>query len=106
MSAHSSRRPSPGRTTVAVPGLREYVEPTIEHRLAADSHIRQTAPDERLRPLLEKVIRELSTVERECVAQARAQGDQTRIWDTTRRILAMRLAVEDKTRQALEEKKK
>lgn len=96
MSAQRRTRRAPHLTAVRdEPAVADNVTPTIEHRLAADAYLRGEPVTGSLADLLDEIVAGFGRTQHEYVRLARAVGDQARVWDTARRIIAQRLARAD-----------
>ncbi len=69
-----------------------HLVPTEQHRSAADAFLRGEPVDPAMQDLIDHAAAEFRWAEHEYIAEARAQGDHSRIWDTTRWIIANALA--------------
>lgn len=93
MSAQRRTLRAPHLTAVPdEPAVADNVAPTIEHRLAADAYLRGEPVTGRLADLLEEIVAGFGRTQHQYVRLAREAGEQARVWDTARRIIAQRLA--------------
>jgi hypothetical protein len=76
-----------------------HVDPTLEHRAAADHYLRGEAVPEPLASLLTGLEPTLTWAQRGYITEARAQGPATEVWESACWSIANALArVDDRTR--------
>src|SRR2546423_1277987 len=84
---HSARGPASSRRRSGT-----HLVPTQQHRSVADAFLRGKPIDSEMQQLVDCAAAEFGWAEHHYIAEARAQGDDSRIWDTTRWIIANALA--------------
>ena len=72
--------------------FRAHIVPTDQQRSAADAFLRGDSIEPAMRELVELTVREFGWAENGYIEEARTQGEQSRIWDTTRWIIANAMA--------------
>lgn len=93
----SRNRPSSAAHLVGLPTKMvtgAHVDPNPEHREAADAFLRGAPVQERLIPMLERVVDSFGWAEHGYIEEARRSGEQARIWNTAHWIIANALARE------------
>ena len=69
-----------------------HIVPTKEQQIAAAAFLRGRPVDSAMQEPIERAVAGFGWAERQYIAEARAQGDRSRIWNTTRWIIANALA--------------
>jgi hypothetical protein len=89
------QNPRPDSSSGAPPTRRRsgtHLVPSDQQRSAADAFLRGEPLDPETQELLDRAVAQFGWAEHEYIAESRAQGDHSRIWGTTRWIIANALA--------------
>lgn len=97
MQAMTPRRATKPSRLSAVPsaGRARHVYPSEEHLALASAYLRQQSIPQASQPLLTHAVGLFGWAETEYVREARAQGEQSEVWETARWIVANALAREE-----------
>lgn len=93
----TKRSPKSPRPTLSAvqPDAPSHVQPTPRERAAADAYLLgDHVADPELAATIQKVVDEFGWAEVNYIAEARTQGPQSRIWNTTGWIIANAIARE------------
>jgi len=94
-SSHLTLAAEPPRTAEQLADLNAepaWFTPTAEHRAAAHCHLAGEPVASGLVAIIADVVDRLEAVDLEYIRMARAAGDEARVWETARRVLALKIA--------------